>query len=309
MTSTFVNIRNVLSKIRRDISRDFEEADAIEWIGEALDFVGAVSEYQERTAFIEVKDFQCLMPVGTKAIVQIARNLYFSEEDKTTACCEAVLAAEEDVTENYDFVPLDCNGVPISPYEVAYYRPFWDLERDYGFISNSNWYNEWYEPVRLANSTFFSSLVCKIPNSEYLYSPSQSEYTIADPYLRFSFKEGFVAVSYLTQRLDEDGYPMIPDNISYRTAATKYVAMKLAYRDFMSDKPGAATRLAKLEQDWHWYCKQAGNSSMMPNGIDEHQNLQDQRNYLLPRMYRYYGYFGRSATPENRTWNNRRYAI
>ena len=309
MSQRKLSTRSVLNKLRRDIPFSFEEADAIEWIAEALEAVGATSQLKERVAFIKVENYECLLPNNLVYIVQIARNNVFDDHPET-ACCSVVLEEQEEELPTYDFVPIDCNGTPIADYELAYYRPFWDMERDYGVLIGSNWYRNYYTPVRLANSTFFQSLVCSIPNAESLYSPSQDEYTVEDPYLRFSFKEGFVAVAYLCNPLDADGYPLIPDNRAYTEALARYVRYKILDKKYLEGED-VERKLVRAEQDWHWYCKQAANWAMMPKGIDDYQDLQDMQNYILPRMYRYYGYFGRMATPENRLWNNTmtRYAI
>lgn len=313
MNQKNLNIKSVLSKLRRDIPYSFEDADAIEWIGEALDAFRTAKDdnLEERVAFVEVKNHECLIPNGTIYLVQIARNNVY-ESNPETACCAAVAEVEQEESEEvYDFVPIDCNGTPVADYELAYYRPFWDLQRDYGVLVGTTWYRRWYTPVRLANSSFFNSLVCSIPDSDQLYENCQDEYTVNDPYLRFSFKEGFVAISYITRKLDAEGYPMIPNTTSHMEAVTRYVTYRLLYKMWLNGDEGAERRMLKAEQDWHWYCKQAGNLSMMPKGIDEHQDHLDMRNYLLPRLYRYYGYFGRLAAPENRYWNNTmtRYAI
>ena len=44
----------------------------------------------------------------------------------------------------------------------------------------------------------------------------------------------------------------------------------------------------------------------MPSGVDEHQNLAQQSRYLIPRMNKYYGFFGKLGRAENRPFNNPR---
>jgi len=101
---------------------------------------------------------------------------------------------------------------------------------------------------------------------------------------------------------------MIPDTYSYTTAITKYVTMKLMEKDFYNGRQGSDKRLQKAEQDWQWYCKQASNELFMINGVDEHENLLEQRQYLLPKQNHYYGFFGKFNNAENRRFNTRRNA-
>jgi hypothetical protein len=80
--------------------------------------------------------------------------------------------------------------------------------------------------------------------------------------------------------------------------------MKLMEREFYANRDGSVGKLQKAEQDWQWYCKQARNRAMMPKGVDQWQNILEQRNYMLPRINRYYGFFGKMSRPESRKFND-----
>lgn len=310
MNYKYTSIDRIFSKLIRDVKSDFSEADVVEWCGEALEFIGATRLYEEAVAFIEVKNHQCKLPAGLHAVIQVARNNRWSGP-KDDSLCPAKIKSEVPVnTDPQASIPvaLDCNGEPVNEYELAYYRPYFDLRYEYDLWRCSGTYTEKYTPVRLTTNTFFNSLVCKETTAgiENIYQSSVDEYTIVQgDTLRFSFKEGSVAVAYLRQIVDEEtGYPMIPDNISYTTAITKYITMKMFEREFYNGREGAAQKMQKAESDWQWYCKQAGNVDMMPYGVDEHQNLLDQRSYILPQQNRYYGFFGKMNRPEIRKYND-----
>lgn len=302
MSQKKISIKSVLGKLRRDIPFSFEEADAIEWIAEALEAVGAVSQLKERVAFLEVKNHECVVPDNLVYIVQLARNHNY-QNNPETACCSTVVEETPEIADVPDCVPLDCNGDIIPGTQFAYYRPYFDLQMDYSIAIGTTWYQNNYTPIRLANNSFFSSLVCSFPDAGDLYCPTQDEYTVDSPYLRFSFKEGFVALAYLTHATDEEGYPMIPDRREYTEALARYVRWKIFDKMYMEGED-VERKMDRAERDWHWYCKQAANWAMMPKGVDDYQDLQDMQNYLLPRMYRYYGFFGNMAKPESRPWNN-----
>lgn len=308
----YVSINRIFSKLVRDITDDFSEGDVIEWCGEALEFAGGVKSYEEAVAFIEVKDHQCILPPRLHAIIQVARN--HNVVNITSATCPtpaSIVAATAPEIPNIvynrcigneqdmGYIVLDSCGTPVVEYDIAYYRPYFDLRAEYYGWSNCSYYQRNYSPVRLATSSFFNSIVCKEKDSS-LYHGCIDEYTIIQgSVLRFSFRTGFVAVAYLRPVVDEEtGYPKIPDNISYTTAIVKYITMKIQEKEFYTGREGAKMRLDKAEADWHWYCKQAGNVDMMPYGVDDHQNLLDQRSYLIPQRNSYFGFFGNLATPE-----------
>jgi len=295
----YIPLSNILSKVQRDTSLDVSEADVVEWAAEALGFIGAVTQYEEAVAFAEVQNHEALMPAGLINIIQVAKSN--CHDTGKNVCAKEVIPEPESEEEKWP-VPIDCNGQPVADYELSYYRPYFDLVYEYEGWSNSSLYQQCYSPVRLADHSFFNSVVLDL--GEGLYSADRDEYTIADPYLRFSFKEGLVAIAYVKPKLDDKGWPMVPDLESYREAVVRYIRYKMALRKFDMEISNASMRyLQKSEQDWHWYCKQAGNQALMPKSPDDMQDLLEQKSYMLPRQHRYYGFFGRLNSLEKRYWN------
>lgn len=310
----FVTIDTIIAKYLRDFKGlEFNEDELIEWIGEALGFMKMANASEEAIAFLEVKNHQATLPNGLHYIIQVAKNNDWKAEE--TDCCsvqkivEEIVQPQETCTDcggwTSDLVPVDCNGEIIGDQEIAYYRPYFDLQYEYLDWFHSKAYAQGYTPVRLANHTFFNSIVCQQPGAEHLYDNSTEEYSIVEDQLRFSFKEGYVALAYLRQRVDkESGYPMIPDDESAKAAITYYLGWKIKEREGWNHREGAM-QLAKLAEDkWLKYIKQFRNKAKMPWGTDEYENLMEQGNYLLPRNKRYYGFFGKLGTMENRIFND-----
>lgn len=319
----YTTLDRVLSKLYRDLGlEEISETDVVEWSGEALEFIGAVTLYEEAVAFIEVENHQADLPNGLHSIIQIARNNKWSKDNKDALCPANIITdcTTEELISNKDCgcsrsltdypVPLDCHGSPLTDYEVAYYRPYFDLQYEYYGWNNSNRYGQDYSPIRLANHTFFNSIVCEEDST--IYHGSTDEYTIVEDKIRLSFKEGSIAVSYYRQKVDPDtGYPMIPDEVSVITAITMYITMKYMSRLWYMGREGYGDKYQKAESDWQWYCKQAGNKQMMLYGVDQHENFKDMRQQLIPKNNRYYGYFGKMGRPENTKFKdpNRRSSI
>jgi len=311
----YVTVDTILAKYQRDFrGLDIGESDAIEWIGEALGFMKYASASEEAIAFIEVKNYQATLPYGLHYIVQIARsNKWTSEEPES--CTAATLLGDiiAPVTpdcldcdiEPSTLVLVDCQGTIIGDQEVAYYRPYFDLQYEYLGWAQSKACNESFTPVRLANHSFFNSLVCKTEETEGVYRGGRDEYTIVGDQLRFNFAEGFIALAYIRQRIDvTTGYPMIPDDESAKAAITYYLGWKMKENEAWNHREGASQLADRAEMRWLKYIKQFKNKAKMPWGIDEYQNLADQGNYLIPRRNRYYGFFGNLGTSENRVFND-----
>lgn len=308
MQDKYVSIETVLSKLYRDYPIDnFSETDVIEWIGEALEAIGAIGLYEKAVAFIEVKNYEMTIPNGFHSVSQIARNYCYEPSEKQCGVCPKDVIEEviEQTEEVHVPVPLDCYGKPIVEYELAYYRPYFDFKAEYidtGFFDNS----QCFRPVRKTNNTMFHH--CKNETGIDAYTESASDFDeydiIKGEIVRFSFEEGQVAFSYMRAVVDENGYPMIPEHYSILEAVSKYVIYKLMIRSFYSGERGSEMRMSKAEKDWQFYCKQASNYIMMPKGVDAYQNIMEQRQHMLPRVHRYYGFFGKMSTPESRKFND-----
>jgi len=307
----YISIDRVISKIYRDLGiEEISETDLIEWIGEALEFIGAITLYEESVAFIEIENHQANLPNGLHSIIQVARNNKWIKSTKELCPANIVLdcTTKEIGTSNTGCstfnlpggspIPLDCNGTPIVDYELAYYRPYFDLQYEYYGWMKSNLYQQEYTPVRLANHTFFNTIVCD--EDPKIYHNTLDEYTLMGDKIRTSFKEGSIALAYYRQKVDtETGYPMIPDEVSVISAITYYITWKYMARMWYMGREGYSDKMQVAEQQWQWYCKQAGNKQMMLFGIDQHENFKDNRFQLIPRRNKYYGFFGKLGRAED----------
>jgi hypothetical protein len=296
----YTSMDRVFAKIDRDGITDFNEDDIVEWTGEALEFMRCVKSYEEAVCFVEVKNFSCAIPKWCHAIVQIAKDNTVSSGMAFTAFTKSVKETFETdviITDNGDIVSAT-SGVSIASNQV-------NLAITYKGWIESSYYQGRFSPVRLKTASFFNSLVCQ-EEYDIPYYTCEDEYTIVNgDTLKFSFQEGLIAVAYLKQMVDkETGYPMIPDHVSFLSGIEWYIDLKMATKDFRRGREGSQGRMQKAEDKWNWYCKQATNIDMMPYGIDEYENLRQQRGYLLPRENQYYGFFGNLNKQEVRGYNN-----
>ena len=312
------SINRILSKIKRNYNNDdLSESDLIEWAGEALDFLNTDKVYKETVGFLKIENYQVEIPAYLHAIIQIAKNNCFiacdSENDikEKDLCpkdvCEIIeKETEQECNKNHHStapVCLDCEGRPINDYNVAYYRPYFDLIWDYQMWNGSSLYRNCFTPVRLSTNTMFNNMTCELAN-KHLESTCKDEYNIiGGSILRFNFEKGQVAVSYLKQILDDEGYPMIPDNIESVTAITKYIILKVSERNFYNNRDGSESRLQYAAKDWQWYCRQAKNKNREMS-IDDYENLLQQRSYLLPKTNHYNNFFGNLNTRESKRYND-----
>lgn len=324
---TFTTVDRVFAKLNRSIKdTQYNETDIIEMIGEAMDFMKVYGSQEQAIYFAEVKNHEVYVPPGFQMVLQIAKNNNFSKADSACYCPTPTEDEEEtnaptlkeafnlcySVNEANDAgypVPLDQHGRPLTDYDVAYYRPYFDLAWEFDPWKRSAFYQSRFTPVRLANNTLFNTLVAKEKGFTDLYRNCQDEYTIVGlmqgkKKFRFSFESGQVAIAYLKTAIDrKTGYPLVPDQISYITAATYYVQWKLAEAMAWENRDGAAGLAQDYERKWLKYCKQAKNFTKMPKSLDQYQNLLEGTHRLIPTNRQYYKFFGDLGQFKERQFN------
>lgn len=283
MKQGLVAVDRIIAKINREIKGlEATEIDLIEWIGEALEFLKAPNLSEQCVDFIKVENFECGLPIGLQSILQVAKNNVYAEAGFICPCNNTLQESE-----------CDC-------------QDYWNMKLEYANWVSSSFFTDYFTPVRLAQNSFFNSIVCK-EKRDIPYQSCRDEYTIVgttERRLRFSFQEGEIALSYTRNSIDEEtGYPLIPENISYITAITYYIKWKLAENLQWNGREGFNSLAQDNERKWLKYCKQAKNYQKMPTSIDDYQDLLEQSHYLIPRENRYYGFFGKLNTQETRVFN------
>lgn len=89
-------------------------------------------------------------------------------------------------------------------------------------------------------------------------------FTINDNYMTFNVKEGKVCLAYWAFPLDDEGFPLVPDDVKYKRAISSYLQYKMDYimwrQDLLSDKV-----YMKSEQDWLWNVASAASHVKTPD--------------------------------------------
>lgn len=88
----------------------------------------------------------------------------------------------------------------------------------------------------------------------YENAESDFDYNIIMDNIITSYKTGTLRLKYLAMPIDEEGFPMIPDNEAYKEAFFWKVARQLAIRDQLLNKQ---LTFDYCNRQWQWYCGQA----------------------------------------------------
>lgn len=117
-----------------------------------------------------------------------------------------------------------------------------------------------YTALKYASDIYHSIFHCH--DSPDLTCVSNASYSINNGIIYTSFSEGILEMAYQGIVTDEEGFPMIPDNVSFKQALKYYILWQYAepakYR-------GEVTReiYEDIKQQYFWYVGQASNSFNM----------------------------------------------
>lgn len=148
---------------------------------------------------------------------------------------------------------------------------------------------------------FGNSFSPQLSLSDAVAIPGQVTFDINNNYLTLSVREGKVCIAYLAFPTDGDGYPMIPDNISYRVAVKKYLMMKMSYMDWRAEPSnrGKKDLFSFDEQEWNWYCGKASSDAKMPS-VDQMESLKNQVIRMIPNINAHSSFFGSLGSPSTK---------
>lgn len=116
-------------------------------------------------------------------------------------------------------------------------------------------------------------------NDNTVFENNQA-YTIRENIIFTDFEEGTLQVVYRGYRLDEDGFPEIPDDERIIEGVYWYIVYKIAYAKFMVDQL-SAIKFQYIEQMYLTYIRSARYKAVMPDK-QEMEAIKDQELRLVP---------------------------
>lgn len=155
-----------------------------------------------------------------------------------------------------------------------------------------------YYPVRYATGSFDSkrgitTVIDDTDPNNIIYGTKQESpnetgfsgdlvYTINSNYIKLNVPEGYLMLAYTSIPLDSDGYPLVPDDISFLDALYWYVTMKLLYPKWAEGRIRDAVYY-DARSSWNFYRKQAYGNALMPNS-DQLTAIKNTWNRLVPEL-------------------------
>lgn len=167
-----------------------------------------------------------------------------------------------------------------------------------------------FYPMRYAAGSFSSHNTMTAPttvttsdNNDYQPSTQSGTqfsgdyyYSIAGNWVKTNIRAGYLLISYQAIPTDEDGYPMIPNDVSFFEALYWYVNMKITYPQWKNGQVRDAVYY-DAKSSWNYYRKQAYGNAMMPNG-DQLESIKNTWIRLIPEINADKNFYSTSAHQE-----------
>lgn len=196
MNYKFISTKEVIGKVFRDLKpKDAGWTfDAVEWIGEALDFIGFHGAFERKVTTLTVADHRVQVPCDLYQLIQVEFNgqalVYGTETaafdtSRTTAASPATDGTVY-TSAVFESNPTDDSSSPAFTLKTTSTRHY---GTDYYFVNNG--------------------------------------------YIVTSFEDGDIKLHYTAYATDSDGFPMVPDNIYVKQALEWYIIRQMMMGGYM----------------------------------------------------------------------------
>lgn len=295
LTTKRTSVKRVIEGVYRDFG--FEDSlkwsDAVEWIGEAMDLIGAHMQYNTRVTdgkdanIINIANYRGSLPCDLHRIIQTREYcnktpmLYAQDTFHTAWHCSGS-------------VDLTCNATNCVTKATD------DDGNEVSTIADDNFCNPFFNfnPTPTSNSGYSSSIV------DTNLVATNLTYQLNNDFIFTNFKSGQVEMAYLAFPTDEDGYPLVPEEQSYIEALKYYIAWKIAFKLNLLDKINDS-KLFKIEQQKDWYIAKSHADASFPS-LDEMEGIKNSWLRSIPKITEHNSFFEYNQDPELRVQHSNR---
>lgn len=266
-----VSSKAVIAKVIADLDLKEDEikiTDVREWIGEAMEKIGAIQQLEHKVENIPVIGYQAKLPCDLYRLNQVA----FSFENSCGWLPMRKVTNSFGVYTKCD--KCDPNMIIGDNALIPLVKNLYNLIDDRAALDIIN-----SDPnVKKTLSALVNQYTIPSVNGRLIVGNPASlngslQYSTKPSYITVNVPCGWVKISYHAIITDEDSMPMIPDNPSYFEAIFWYVAMKLSYPKYLK---GQLTQniYYDMKNSWNFYRRQAYAEAMLP-GPDEIESIKN----------------------------------
>lgn len=269
--NNMISSKAVIAKIIADLDLKEDEVkitDIREYIGEAMEKIGAIQQLEHKVENIPVIGYQAKLPCDLYRLNQVA----FSFENSCGWLPMRKVTNSFGVYTKCD--KCDPKMIIGDNALIPLVKNLYNLTDDRSALDIIN-----SDPnVKKTLSALVNQYTIPSVNGRLIVGNPASlngslQYSTKPGYITVNVPCGWVKISYHAIITDEDSMPMIPDSPSYFEAIFWYVAMKLSYPKYLK---GQLTQniYYDMKNSWNFYRRQAYAEAMLP-GPDEIESIKN----------------------------------
>lgn len=287
MIGKLTSVNVIISKVVRDLGLGDSEVpwqDMVEWLAEGLEHIGSYYQMEEKEAIIVIDNHKGLLPCDFYKSIRFMQGCGLNGLQNSGPLWEQVGNALDSCSlrkTTPDCSPI-IDALTFQKLQLMQYRK----------ITN---YNSFYSGLQHSQSLMGKGIT---------YTPSgSSDYSVNFDTVTASFRFGFIQLRYLAIPVDENGYPLVPDDVSFRDALMWKCAYQLSLRGYQFKNP-QLNDPEYCKFYWNQYCVQARANANAPDP-DTMERLAIIFNTLAPNYHQYQSDFVNLGKPNDLFLNGR----
>jgi len=214
--------------------------DFVEYIADAMEHIGSYYQFEEKEVSIIIEDFKGVLPCDHHKTIRMKRGCEINPSSEGGFYGGTLVNHLLKLGVDFDSIPA---------YERYHILPVAGISK----IDNN-----------------IIDEVGRLNHNENLINPTMNKFTGGDynenlGRITTAFRYGIIQIQYLAIPIDERGFPMIPDNVSFRDALFWRCVYMLGMGDPEKLKNPQMRDIRYSEQQWNFYCAQARANANSPD--------------------------------------------
>jgi hypothetical protein len=268
MYSGFLSINSVIDRVmRHPLCNDLLYESAVVWAVDVIKHIGSPAFLQGKIVRLTIENNRCIKPcdmVFVRQARRVSNPLSETSQWDFTGSAIPVVDMEDD-----DYV---------APEEIYTYSPNNTNEGYEAMYEATDSFHEFYNRSDMANTT---------PENTYKFNGN---------YVYTSFASGIMDVAYDGLLLDDDGIPMVPNDVAVEKAIENNI--KREYFGILQDLGKDVVRAyQRANEDYLWYIGAAQGHAAF-NSIDKREAMSNTYRRLILNDNHHGQFFRHSGHPE-----------
>jgi hypothetical protein len=259
--NTFKSTEALFSKIKEDF-RSFDNANLIDEgrfhkdVKYVLHLLG-LRWYRQAEDILEICNYKAVLPDDFNKV----EIIYKCDSTVLDNATDGVLLRKL----TFDHYPNPCDRDPHGNTcdQTGYSDCIFNRQEEI-LVQRSNMVTRYSRPTLLRPGNINTQKLCKDKCANF-YTDNAETFTIQNGHLYTNFPSGSVYVGYTAFPLDEEGYPLIPDNENIEKCIEYYIKTNILESLWVNTEADVERKLSYFKQEYKIHLAQAMYESKLPS--------------------------------------------